>query len=68
MKDKTLSQLKSGEVKIIICTNALEAGIDIPELDACLLKVALEYSPFLFDALIEQTFISIALISLPSDI
>jgi DEAD/DEAH box helicase domain-containing protein len=38
LKKKTIEQIKSGEVKVIICTNALEAGIDLPELDACLIR------------------------------
>jgi DEAD/DEAH box helicase domain-containing protein len=38
LKNKTLMQLKSKEINIIICTNALEVGIDISDIDACLLK------------------------------
>ncbi|EFA86413.1 hypothetical protein PPL_00205 [Heterostelium album PN500] len=36
-KQETLNQLKTGQVKVIVASNALEAGVDIPELDACLI-------------------------------
>jgi ATP-dependent helicase YprA (DUF1998 family) len=34
---RILAHLKSGFVRCVISTNALEAGVDIPELDAVLL-------------------------------
>ncbi|PRP82409.1 DEAD/DEAH box helicase [Planoprotostelium fungivorum] len=37
LKVKTLDQLKTGVLKVIISTNALEAGVDI-DVDACLLR------------------------------
>ncbi|MFP4124340.1 MAG: DEAD/DEAH box helicase [Coleofasciculus sp.] len=33
-----IQQLSAGEISIILATSALEAGIDIPELDCCLLR------------------------------
>ncbi len=33
-----IQQLSTGEISIILATSALEAGIDIPELDCCLLR------------------------------
>ncbi len=33
-----IQQLSGGEISIILATSALEAGIDIPELDCCLLR------------------------------
>eukprot|EP01133_Synstelium_polycarpum_P011951 gene11951-13927_t len=36
VKQETLNQIKSGKTMVIISTNALEAGVDISELDACL--------------------------------
>ncbi|GAM18828.1 hypothetical protein SAMD00019534_020030 [Acytostelium subglobosum LB1] len=37
LKQETLNQLKCGQTKVIIATNALEAGVDISELDSCLI-------------------------------
>jgi DEAD/DEAH box helicase domain-containing protein len=37
-KEKTLEDLRLGKISVIIASNALEAGVDIPQLDACLLK------------------------------
>ena len=37
-KKQILNQLKRNEIKMVITTNALEAGIDIAELDVCLLR------------------------------
>ncbi|EGC35134.1 hypothetical protein DICPUDRAFT_79136 [Dictyostelium purpureum] len=36
-KKETLEKLKNGQVNIILSTNALEAGVNISELDACLI-------------------------------
>jgi DEAD/DEAH box helicase domain-containing protein len=33
-----ISKLQSGQVKVIISTSSLEAGIDLPELDCCLIR------------------------------
>lgn len=33
-----VGQLQSGRLKVILSTSALEAGIDLPELDCCLLR------------------------------
>jgi DEAD/DEAH box helicase domain-containing protein len=33
-----ISQLQRGKLKVIISTSALEAGLDLPELDSCLVK------------------------------
>ncbi len=33
-----IQQLRTGKVKVIITTSALEAGIDLPELDCCLIR------------------------------
>ncbi len=33
-----IQQLKQGRVKVILSTSALEAGIDLPELDCCLVR------------------------------
>lgn len=33
-----ISQLQRGKLKVIISTSALEAGLDLPELDCCLVK------------------------------
>eukprot|EP01132_Coremiostelium_polycephalum_P007698 gene7698-9469_t len=36
-KQETISLLKSGQIKVIVSTNALEAGVDISELNACMI-------------------------------
>ncbi|BDA73396.1 DEAD/DEAH box helicase-like [Calothrix sp. PCC 7716] len=33
-----ISKLQSGQIKVIISTSSLEAGIDLPELDCCLIR------------------------------
>jgi DEAD/DEAH box helicase domain-containing protein len=33
-----ISQLQTGKIKVIISTSALEAGLDLPELDCCLVR------------------------------
>lgn len=33
-----VEKLQSGEIKVIISTSSLEAGIDLPELDCCLIR------------------------------
>ncbi len=33
-----ISQLQAGKIKVIISTSALEAGLDLPELDCCLVR------------------------------
>jgi ATP-dependent helicase YprA (DUF1998 family) len=33
-----IQQLQTGQIKVILSTSALEAGIDLPELDCCLLR------------------------------
>lgn len=35
---RLLGQLESGDLKLIISTSALEAGIDLPELDFCIVR------------------------------
>jgi len=35
---RLLGQLETGELKLIISTSALEAGIDLPELDFCIVR------------------------------
>ncbi|MEG5043488.1 DEAD/DEAH box helicase [Microcoleus sp. B4-C1] len=37
-RQNIISQLQSGKLKVIISTSALEAGLDLPELDCCLVK------------------------------
>jgi len=38
LKMHILEEFRSGRLQVIIATNALEAGIDIPELDVCMIK------------------------------
>jgi DEAD/DEAH box helicase domain-containing protein len=35
---EVINKIRSGEIKIILSTSALEAGIDLPELDCCLIR------------------------------
>ncbi|MGB7441924.1 MAG: DEAD/DEAH box helicase [Coleofasciculaceae cyanobacterium] len=35
---RIIGQLESGSLKVILSTSALEAGIDLPELDCCLIR------------------------------
>ncbi|NJN02914.1 MAG: DEAD/DEAH box helicase [Leptolyngbyaceae cyanobacterium RM1_1_2] len=37
-RQQIITQLGSGETKVILTTSALEAGIDLPELDCCLIR------------------------------
>ena len=37
-RQNIISQLQRGKLKVIISTSALEAGLDLPELDCCLVK------------------------------
>jgi DEAD/DEAH box helicase domain-containing protein len=37
-RQNIISQLQRGQLKVIISTSALEAGLDLPELDCCLVK------------------------------
>ena len=37
-RQNIISQLQRGTLKVIISTSALEAGLDLPELDCCLVK------------------------------
>ncbi|GAA6620394.1 DEAD/DEAH box helicase [Scytonema sp. NUACC26] len=37
-RQNIIQKLQKGQIKVIISTSALEAGIDIPELDCCLIR------------------------------
>ncbi|MEG4431576.1 DEAD/DEAH box helicase [Microcoleus sp. F10_A2] len=37
-RQNIINQLQRGQLKVIISTSALEAGLDLPELDCCLVK------------------------------
>lgn len=37
-RQQIIEKLRSGELKVILSTSALEAGIDLPQLDCCLIK------------------------------
>lgn len=37
-RQEIIQQLRQGRVKVILSTSALEAGIDLPELDCCLVR------------------------------
>lgn len=37
-RHEIIAKLQSGQIKVIISTSSLEAGIDLPELDCCLLR------------------------------
>lgn len=37
-RQNIISQLQRGKLKVILSTSALEAGLDLPELDCCLLR------------------------------
>ncbi|NEQ31121.1 MAG: DEAD/DEAH box helicase, partial [Leptolyngbya sp. SIO4C5] len=37
-RQRIIAQLRSGAVRVILTTSALEAGIDLPELDCCLIR------------------------------
>lgn len=37
-RQEIIQKLKSGDLKVLLSTSALEAGIDLPELDCCLIR------------------------------
>jgi DEAD/DEAH box helicase domain-containing protein len=37
-RQEIIQKLRTGEIKVIVSTSSLEAGIDLPELDCCLLR------------------------------
>jgi DEAD/DEAH box helicase domain-containing protein len=37
-RQEIIQKLQSGQIKVIIATSSLEAGIDLPELDCCLIR------------------------------
>ena len=37
-RQEIIHKLQSGQIKVIIATSSLEAGIDLPELDCCLIR------------------------------
>ncbi|MEH2038424.1 helicase-related protein [Nostoc sp.] len=37
-RSEIIQKLQGGQIKVIISTSSLEAGIDLPELDCCLIR------------------------------